>query len=251
MSEPAPSRGSSEHRSPYARARTGELSEPLLPRWFVILAVALVPVAVAVFLVAFPFFSPGEPVPVADRRPPPDDAGSLTHDVGAVELGEADPQPAESGCSAVEGFAVAGTDQDRLRLEQAIDVFCQTPVPDGAGPAFAELRDAGAILRFAVFEVTPVDSAVDVGEDPPVVLVNARFAQIADPRSVAPLLIHDAVTVAGRPGTVDTALAARRAELAVCRELFDPDDFPRGCLDAEELLALEDPAAALRESGYD
>lgn len=251
MSRPSVSRDGRGPSDPYVRARTGELSEPLLPRWFVLLAVTLVPVAAGVFLVAFPFLSGTDPVPLGEQRPPPPADASLSHRVGTVELGESEPTPAEPGCPAVEGFAVAGTDQDRARLETAIDVFCGLGLPDGAGPAFAALRDAGAVVRFAIFEVAGVDSTVDVGADPPVVMVNARFAHVADPRWVAPLLAHDAVTVDGEPGTVDTALAARRAELAVCEGLFDDDGAPPGCRTARELLALDDPAAALRDAGYE
>lgn len=235
---------------PYATAPTGELSEPLLPRWFVLLAVVLVPVALAVFLITFPLTGGGDAVPVAERRPPPGGDG-LSHEVGEVRLGDSAPQRAEPACSAAQGFSVAGTERDRERLETALDALCDIGTPAEAGPAIAALRDAEAVVRFAAFERTGVDSVLDTDADPPVVLVNARFTQVDEPRWVTPLIVHEAVVFADEAGAVDAALAARRAELAACEALFDPDDFSRGCDTAAELLALGDPAGALREAGYE
>lgn len=250
MSERAPHSPRSS-RDPYATARMGELSEPLLPRWFVVLAVASVPVALGVFLVAFPSLSGDERVPVGERRPPPEPTEGFSHDVGEVTLGSAGPQPAEAGCPVVAGLAVAGSEQDRQRLHTALNALCETGVPADAGAALAALGDAGAVVRFAVFERTEVNSVVEVGADPPRVLINARFAGVPQPRWVTPLVVHEAVMFDGDPATAATAVAARRAELAVCEALFDRDEFSSGCETAAELLALEDPAAALREVGYE
>lgn len=238
-------------RDPYATAPTGELSEPLLPRWFVVLAVALVPVALGVFLVAFPFLGGDEEVPLAERRPPPPSDAAFSHDVGEVAFGSAEPQPAEAGCPLVAGFAVAGTEQDRQRLRTALGAVCEVEMPAEARQAVAALADAEAVARFAVFERTGVDSTLDLRADRPRVLINARFTQVEQPRWIAPLLVHDAVVFQGEPGTATTAVAARRAELAVCEALFASDDFSRGCGTAAELMALDDPAAALREAGYE
>lgn len=249
MSEQPPgSRGAS--RDPYATAPVGELSEPLLPRWFVLLAVVAVPVALAVFLVAFPFLGSDE-LPVTDVRPPPPAGGAFSHDVGEVTVGSAEPQPADAECPAVSGFAVAGAESDRQRLDTGLNALCDTGVSADASPALAALRDAGAVVRFAVFERTEVNSVVEVGADPPRVLINARFAGVPQPRWVTPLIVHEAVMFDGDPATAATAVAARRAELAVCEALFDPDDFSSGCETAAELLALDDPAAALRDAGYE
>jgi hypothetical protein len=235
---------------PYAKAPTGELSEPLLPRWFVVLAVVLVPVALAVFLITFPLLGDRDEVPVVERRPPPAEERGLSHDVGELEVGSSEPRLAEPGCSAVQGFAVAGAAGDRERLESALDALCETGVPGEAGPAIAALRDARAVVRFAVFERTGVDSTLDVGADPSRVLINARFVRAEQPRWITPLIVHEAVVFAGEVGTVETALAARRAQLAACEALFGPDELSQGCDTAAELLALDDPAAALRDAGY-
>ncbi len=244
------SKGAERAGDPYATAPMGELAEPLLPRWFVVLAVALVPVAVVVLLVAFPFLGSDE-LPAAEVRPPPGPEGAFSHDVGEVTLGSAEPQPAEAQCSAVSGFAVAGSESDRQRLQTALNALCETGVPADAAAALAALRDAGAVVRFAVFERTEVNSVVELRADPPRVLINARFTGVPQPRWVTPLVVHEAVMFDGDPATAATALAARRAELAVCAALFDRDDFSSGCETASELLALDDPAAALRDAGYE
>lgn len=235
---------------PYATAPTGELSEPLLPRWFVVLAVALVPVAVVVLLVAFPFLGSDE-LSAAEVRPPPRADGAFSHDIGGVTLGSAEPRPADAECPAVSGFAVAGTESDRQRLHTGLNALCGTGVPADAAAALAALRDAGAVVRFAVFERTEVNSVVEVRADPPRLLINARFTGVPQPRWVTPLIVHEAVMFDGDPATAATAVAARRAELAVCEALFDPGGFSSGCETASELLALDDPAAALRDAGYE
>lgn len=244
------SRGAQRAGDPYATAPLGALSEPLLPRWFVVLAVALVPVAVVVLLVAFPFLG-GDELPAAEVRPPPGAEGAFSHDVGEVTLGSGEPQPAEAQCPLVFGFAVAGSESDRQRLHTALNALCETGVPADARAALAALRDAGAVVRFAVFARTEVNSVVEVGADPPRVLINARFAGVPQPRWVTPLVVHEAVMFDGDPATAATAVAARRAELAVCEALFNRDDFSSGCETASELLALDDPAAALRDAGYE
>ncbi|PSO52543.1 MAG: hypothetical protein BRC31_04570 [Actinobacteria bacterium QS_5_72_10] len=60
-------------RDPYAESPVDELSEPVLPRWFVLLAVVTVPAAIAVFALAFPVLGGDDAVPPAQRRPPPAD----------------------------------------------------------------------------------------------------------------------------------------------------------------------------------
>lgn len=248
MSDPPP-QGASQVRHPYSDAPVEELDEPILPRWFVLLAIASAIVAVVVFLVAFPVGGGDDELPLAERRPPPD--SQLTHAVGGYELGSADPQPAELGCRPMEGFAVAGTDLDRDTLQAALAAVCEGGVPEGASSALASLRDREAVVRYAAFERSGVDSAAQRDADPPVVMINVRFAESEDPRWVTPLIVHEAVMLSGDPATAITALRAHRAQVAMCRSLFDTDEYSRGCEDAEELLALDDPAAALREVGYE
>jgi len=232
---------------PYADAPVDELHAPLLPRWFVLVVLALVPVAVALFAVAFPW-GEEDVVPVAERRPPP--TGELTGDVGDWQVGEAEPQPLEADCDGVEGFQVAGTVEDRRRLSEALNALCGVVLPDGAGAAVGALADAEAVVRFGAFERSGVDVTAVRDADPPVVLPNGRFAQAAQPRWVAPLIVYEAVRLAGDPATAEDTLAARDAEWAACEAVLD-DELNVGCEDARELLALDDPLAALRAAGFE
>lgn len=238
-------------RDPYAGAPTDELSDPVLPRWFVLVAVISVPVAIGVFAVAFPLLGGDDEVPPAERRPPPPADGELTHGVGEVRLGRGETRPADPGCAAAQGLVVAGGEPERQRLRTAVEALCALRSPAGAGPAITELADAGAVIRFAGFTRPGVPSTVDVAADPPRVLINVSFTRVQRPEWITPLIVHDAVTVAGEPGTVETALAARRAELATCQRLLDPATFPVSCETARRLLGRPDPAAALRRAGYE
>lgn len=236
-------------RDPYAESPVDELSEPVLPRWFVLLAVVTVPAAIAVFALAFPVLGGDDAVPPAERRPPPAD-GELTHDVGQVRVGSGEPQPADVECDAARGLRVAGREPQRQRLHTALAALCELGAPGGVAPAIATLAEAEAVIRFAGFSRSGVPSTVDLGGQAPVVLINVGFTRAQRPRWITPLIVHDAVTVAGRAGTIDTELAARRAELAACEALFDPEGLSANCRTARQLLAGEDPKGALADAGY-
>ncbi|MDQ3709712.1 MAG: hypothetical protein M3387_10505, partial [Actinomycetota bacterium] len=109
---------------------------------------------------------------------------------------------------------------------------------------------AGGVVRFAQFEATGVDSTARLDTDPPVILVNARLTR-TDPLWIAPLVAHDTTFFQGPdPGTAEAALAARQVEDLVCDRLLAGRRESRGCTDAEALLAMPDPLAALRAAGY-
>jgi hypothetical protein len=234
-------------RDPWAKAPVGELSEQLLPRWFVVLAVVMVPVAIAVAVVALFFVGPDE-VPVEARRPPP--GPGLTHDVGEYLVGDLAPVGYDAPCPELEGVAIAGTDSDQALLRRALAGVCNTTLPADAEAALEDFAAAGGVIRFGVFEATGVDSAANLDGDPPRILVNAKFVQLNRPRWIAPVVVHDAVVLAGDPFAAETALRAREVEAAVCRDLLGGEEPSRGCDDAAELLALPDPLAALRSVGY-
>jgi len=232
---------------PWRRSRVGELSDQLLPRWFVVTALVSIPVAIAALVGAFVVFGPDR-VPVANRRPPP--AAGLTTAVGDYAVGDSEPQPVTRLCPTLDGIRVAGTDADRTVLITALNGLCDIPLDPAAGGRLRAFADAGGVVRFAQFEATGVDSTATLQADPPVVLVNARFAR-TDPLWVAPLIVHDTTLLAGDPAAAETALAARRAEAAVCAELFADRRPSRGCDDARALLSLPDPLGALRAAGFD
>jgi hypothetical protein len=231
-------------RDPWRDAPTSELSDQVLPRWFVLTCLAAIPVAIAVAVSAFAGFGADE-VPVAARRPPP--GGGLTHDVGEYAVGQATPSRVEgAACPEIADLRVAGTEVDRSRLVEGLSALCDLD-QSGVADLVRRFGDDGGVIRFAQFTETGVDSTALTTE--PLILVNARFS-VTDPAWIAPLVVHDLVTLDGEPGTASTELAAREAELAACTRLF-PDTRPsRACDDARALLDLDDPLSALREAGY-
>ena len=231
---------------PWRRAPVSELQDQILPRWFVLLAVIMVPLALIVMIAAFVLTGPSE-LPVAQRRPPP--AGGLSNDVGDYNVGTSEPEELSPVCSRLQGVAIAGSEQDRKVLREGLVTLCRVDLTGDGEAALAAFAQAGGVVRFAQFEATGVDSTALVEETPPVILANNKFAS-TEPRWIAPAVAHDVVMLAGDPASAETALAARRAEDAVCDAILDEVDPSRGCVDAAQLLALPDPLAALREAGY-
>lgn len=231
-------RARGERPDPYAGLPTDELDEPVLPRWFVLLALATIPVALVLFLVAFFGFGQ-EQAPVTERRPPPGDG--MTSDVGDIVVGEREPVAHDPACDAVEGFRVAGTELDRSLLGAGLDALCEAP--SAVRETVAALAREEPTVRFAAFELTGADvtGAADV------VYVNARYSQTAS-TLIAPLIAYQAELAQGDPAEAETVLAARRAEAAACEAVVDEPG--RACEDAEELLELDDPLAALRQAGF-
>lgn len=232
-------------RDPWRDAPVGELQEQLLPRWFVVLVLVTIPLAVAAAIAAFTAFGPDE-VPVAARRPPPGPA--LTHDVGAFHVGDSESVRWEDACPLLLGVRIAGTVADRAALAAGLEALCEIRLPQEIALPLRDFAGAEGVVRFAQFEATGVDSAAQA--DPLRVLVNAKFTT-ANPAGIAPLVAHDAVMLAGDPSDAETALAARRAEALVCERVFTEQRPTRGCDDARALLALPDPLAALRDAGYE
>lgn len=233
-------------RDPWRRSRVGELQDQLLPRWFVVLCLALVPIAVGAIIAAFVVFAPAD-VPVAARRPPP--ADGLTSDVGDFVVGRSQPVPYAGACRRLDGVRIAGTPADQQTLRLGLAALCNTTLPPAIEDRVARFAAAGGVVRFAQFERTGVDSAARLRPEPRTILLNAKL-QRTDPLWIAPLVAHDAVLLGADPTSADAALQARRAEDLVCDRILSGRRESRGCEDAEALLALPDPLAALREAGY-
>ncbi len=232
-------------RDPWQNAPVGELSEELLPRWFVILAMASVPAAIAVLVTAFLLMGADE-VPVAERRPPP--AAGLTHDIGEFAVGDSDPVAWDAGdCAALDGVRIAGHAADLAVLSAGLEALCTVDLAPATAERVRAFAAADGIVRFGVFEATGVDSAAEL--DGGQILVNAKFSQTT-PAWIAPLVVHDATLLDGDPDRAETALAARRAEAAVCAALFESSLPSRACEDAAALLAADDPLGELRAAGY-
>lgn len=233
-------------RDPWADAPTGELGDQVLPRWFVLTALAAVVAAVAVAVAAFVVAGPAT-VPVEARRPPP--SAMYTTAVGDVERGGSTATPYEASCETLAGVRVAGAEADRAQLRRGLAALCNTTLPERARAALRAFAEAGGTVRFATFEATGVDSTATRREDPPEILVNTRF-QRTDASWIAPLIVHDAVLLDRGPATAEAALAARRAEATVCERLLGADTASRACADAETIISLDDPLAALRDAGF-
>ena len=245
--DPRDRAASSGSRDPWRHAPTGELGDQVLPRWFVLTAIATVVVAVIVLVTAFAL-PRGERVPVEARRPPASDM--YTTAVGEVQTGVAPPQAYDAPCDLLQGLRVAGTEADRGHLRRGLAGLCNIALPADVADDVRRLAAQGGTVRFATFEATGVDSTAS-REAPATVFVNARF-QRTDPLWIAPLVVHDAVLRrADRVSTADGALAARRAELQTCDRLLGQAERSRACADAAALLDLEDPRAALREVGFE
>jgi len=231
-------------RDPWRGTPTSELQDQVLPRWFVLTALALALLAVVTVVAAFVVVGSDE-VPLAARRPPP--ADGLTHGVGDYEAAPGDPRAVPDPCPALVGVRVAGDEQDRATLADGLAPLCGVALDPPVAAQLEAFGDEGGVVRLAAFEATAVD--VTARLDGSEVLVNGRFAA-APPELVAPLVAAQLATLAGDPAGAATALAARRAEAAVCAAL--PEDVPRSraCADAQALVALPDPLAALRDAGY-
>ncbi len=233
-------------RDPWRKAPVGELQDQLLPRWFVLLCLALIPVAIAAAVAAFIVFGP-EDVPLAERRPPP--ANGLTNDVGQYEIGRSQPVEYAGACNLLQGVRIAGTEADQEALRLGLAGLCNTELPPDVAEAVAQFAGAGGVVRFAQFQLTGVDSTARYEQQPQAILLNAKF-QRTEPLWMAPLVAHDAVLLAGDPDSATAAVQARRAEDLVCDRLLQGQRESRGCGDAESLLALPDPVAALRDAGF-
>jgi hypothetical protein len=231
-------------RDPWRDAPVGELQDQVLPRWFVLTAVVMVPVAIVAAIGAFVVFSPRE-VPVAARRPPP--GGGYTHAVGELRTGDSEPVALSEPCRPLRGLRVAGTQQDRAVLTEGLGTLCDADLDPAAAELLRAFAAEAGTVRFAQFSDTGVDSTASLEEA--LVLLNNRYAVTLEPAEIAPLVVHDLTARAAGPGTAQGELAARQAEAAACA-LVDVPPPSRSCADAAALLALADPLAALLDVGY-
>lgn len=233
-------------RDPWRKAPVGELQDQLLPRWFVLLCVALIPIALAAVVAAFVVFGKDE-VSVAERRPPP--AQGLSNDVGDYVVGESEPVAYDDACTMLKGVQIAGTAEDQQALRLGLAALCNTNVPPVISDRLARFADDGGVVRFAQFQSTGVDSTAALDADPPVILLNAKL-QRTDPLWIAPLVAHDTTFVNVDPSSAAGALEARRAEDLVCDRILSGRRESRGCGDAEALVGAPDAEDRLREAGF-
>jgi hypothetical protein len=225
--------------------------EPLLHRWFVIAVAALIPVGVGVGVWAF-FAISGATIPPAERRPP--GTADVTYDRGDAILNEV--LETEAGPSCAEDVTIVGDESARATLRRALSAACQLLRRD----AFAEARQGldrlaaeGGTVRIAVFELTGVESSSRVEDGRVVIELNAKYQRLPGAHA-APAVLHELVHLArgwpGTPVTAESVLAAARTQHAACETLALIPQPPRGCTDASELIALDDPLGALAAAGF-
>lgn len=228
--------------------------EPVLHRWFVIAMLILVPLALVVSIWAATQVFGREEIAPADRRPAGDER--TTVDRGEAVLGtieDSDPGPS---CAA--SGRVVGDRGARAAATRALGATCSL-LRSGAFPAAEDgLREWATTrgqVRFAVFELSGVESSLRATDDQRTVIeLNAAF-QFEDATRAAPAIIGQLTQLAqpsfpGSPVTAQTALAAAEAQHAACERLVFSDAPPRGCLDVEQLLEEPDPLGALEAAGY-
>jgi hypothetical protein len=226
--------------------------EPVLARWFVIVMLLLVPVALAVMVVAWQA-TDREPSSTVERRPV--GGPSITIDRGDAQFPEA--TRTQPGPDCAEGATLVGDDSARAAARRALGATCQL-VRDLDLPATAAGLEAwlatDALMRVGVFERSGVDASARLEDGRIVLELNARFL-FEDATRAAPALVHQLVLIGQRdwPGatiTADAELTAAREQLLACARLILPAGPPRACLDAQELLELDDPRAALIAAGF-
>ncbi|MFP4635944.1 MAG: hypothetical protein ACLFRD_08785, partial [Nitriliruptoraceae bacterium] len=227
--------------------------ETVLPRWFVVLMLILVPVAIGVTIWGFLAID-REPLSAAERRPAGD--GRVTIERGEAQLAET--REVEPGPDCGQAIRLVGDEGSRSAAGRALASACEL-IESGDFPeareGLVEWIAADGQLRMATFELSGVESSARVEDERVVVELNAKF-QFQDAALAGPALVHQLVLIAdeawpGEPVGVTTELDGAEAERRACERLeVTGDERPRGCRDVDELLALDDPAGALLEVGF-
>jgi hypothetical protein len=226
--------------------------EPVLQRWFVVALLVMVPVALAVTVWAFLAID-RDTLSAAERRPAGGPEVTIARgDALLSETRDAEPGP---GCS--QAIRIIGDPGSQTAARSALQGVCDL-IDTGD---FPEVREglvtwiAGdGQLRIATFELSGVESSARIEDDRLVVELNAKF-QFEDPRRGSPALVHQLVllTDPGWPGRtigVSTELRAAALQQRACEVLRLSERESRGCRDAAELLAADDPIGDLLDVGF-
>lgn len=226
--------------------------EPVLARWFVIAMVVLAPAAIAVTIWAFLSIPEGDIDP-AERRPP--GTAQVTYDRGEAQFPPTRETEQGPGCG--QNIALVGDEGARATGRVAIEGLCGVLARPELDDAREGLRAwAGGRLEIGVFELTGVESSTRVHDGEVTIELNAKF-QFEDATRAVPVLVHELTLLAdeefpGRPVGARAALRATEAQLQACETLGlldDDDEMPRGCLDAQQLLAEDEPLRELVAAG--
>ncbi len=225
--------------------------EPLLHRWFVVAVLVLIPIGLAV--IAWAFLSISRPrIDSAARRP----AGNatVTHERGRASQQMTRTSSSGPGCA--RKITLVGDDSARTATRRALGAVCQLlqrPQFATAGRGLHRWGREAGVLRMAAFELTGVDSSARFENGRLVIELNAKFER-QDGARAAPVIVHELTHLGqgfpGRPVTAEAELLAMAAQHAACQRLTVVGTPPRGCRDAAELLATDDPLARLHAAGY-
>ena len=226
--------------------------EPVLARWFVIVMLLLVPVAVAVSVLAWQ----------AASRQPPD--AIERRSVGTAEVttdrGDAlfpQTEASEPGPSCAEGVLLTGDRSAVSAARRALSATCQL-IASGTLPlAAAGLEvwlESDASTRVGTFERSGVDASARASDGGIVLELNARYL-FEDATRAAPVVVHQLALIGqpdwpGAPVSAQAEAAALTEQLQACARLSLPDGVPRPCRDARELLAIDDLVGALIAVGF-
>lgn len=226
--------------------------EPVLQRWFVLALLLLGLAALGVTVWGFASID-REQLSAAERRP----AGGpeVTIERGAATLART--QDASPAPDCAQAIRLIGDRGSRAAARVAVEAACgliSTGDFPRARDGLIEWIAADGIMRIATFELSGVESSTRVEDDRLVLELNAKF-QFEDAVTGAPAVLHQLELIAdpawpGEAIGATTELEAARSQLDACRRLEFPEQPPRGCLDAEELLAEDDPIDALVEVGF-
>lgn len=200
----------------------------------------MVPVAAIVLGAALWLSRPTE-VPVAERRP--------ADGVGELVTGEGEPVGYERACPTLEGVHTAGGPADQQSLRAALAALCNVELPPDVTERLRRFAAAQGVVRFGLFERSGVDVTSDLEASPPVIYPNVRFTQ-TDPLWIGPLVVYETTFLDAERRSAEGVVSARAAEWRACELLLGGRAAPQGCRDAEVLLDLPDPLAALRAAGY-
>lgn len=226
--------------------------EPVLARWFVIVMLLLVPVAIAVSVLAWRA-TDREPPPAIERRVV--GTATITHDRGDALFPETD--DAEPGPSCAETVTLTGDSSAISAARRALSATCQLLATADLPLARAGLEVWLAndpSIRVGTFERSGVDISARVEDGAIVVELNARYL-FEDATRAAPVVVQQLGVIgsAGWPGAVVSAQAEAAAlaeQHLACGRLSLPDGVPRPCRDAAELVASDDLVADLIRVGF-
>lgn len=226
--------------------------EPVLARWFVLVMLLLVPVALAVTVVAWQ---------VTDREPPAAierravGTAAVTYDRGEAVFPATDTTVTGPACA--EAARLIGDASAISAARRALSATCQLIGAGGLPRAEAGLAvwlASDPSMRVGTFEASGVDASAR-SEDGGIVLeLNARYL-FEDATRAAPVVVAQLALIGDPdwPGAVVSAQAEAAAlaeQLAACGRLSLPDGLPRPCRDAEELVASDTLVADLIAVGF-